>query len=378
MKVAVLLIFSFLFFESARCDAGHAVPQPIPLPQPFPLDSSAAFPIDTSFTLQFNQQNPLSILPNFCNVKGSVLVGNKCLLIERTALSWEESNRYCSQIGFKLLEILGGEEYFNLISFLRAKGLLSNSYWIGAAKRFNNIWTWVSQGLPIHNTFWAVTFLNGKGVKEPISQLTRYASSDCGELSKSRSHFIKAEQCSTRNSFICEKSFNTRPQFLPPSANPWFVKPHFLDGEDDTAALECPVGWTHSDTQLKCYLLVKDVEVTFSDAKTNCEGVSSTLVAINSPEENAVLQDISGSDSGYVYIGLFSDAAGSFEWVTNEPVTYTNWGSGEPATASMSCGSFNLDTGEWKDNSCQDLQGYICEAEPLVERDDPYQVEYAK
>ena len=62
------------------------------------------------------------------------------------------------------------------------------------------------------------------------------------------------------------------------------------------------------------------------------EGMQGHLVTVNSPAE----QDFLATTFPLwgAWIGLSdSRSEGSFEWVTGEPVTYTNWGTGEPNNA---------------------------------------------
>ncbi|HEX6916287.1 MAG TPA: HYR domain-containing protein [Chitinophagaceae bacterium] len=55
------------------------------------------------------------------------------------------------------------------------------------------------------------------------------------------------------------------------------------------------------------------------------------LVTINSAAENAF---VSGMSSQFIWIGFTDrDVEGTYRWITNEPIVYTNWNSGEPNNA---------------------------------------------
>lgn len=91
------------------------------------------------------------------------------------------------------------------------------------------------------------------------------------------------------------------------------------------------------------------------------------LVTIRSAQENQWILDNLGplTTDNSVFIG-FNDIAveGTFEWVSGEPVTYTNWNGGEPNDAGTSgedITELNMTTGGWNDNENSQLQDGIME-----------------
>jgi len=66
-------------------------------------------------------------------------------------------------------------------------------------------------------------------------------------------------------------------------------------------------------------------------AHANAIALGGHLVTINSAAENAF---VSAMSPNYMWIGYTDrDVEGTFRWITDEPVTYTNWAPGEPNNA---------------------------------------------
>ncbi len=106
-----------------------------------------------------------------------------------------------------------------------------------------------------------------------------------------------------------------------------------------------------SDTQLRYYVVEWDglyggsffnfheyrlipSAVNWTTAKATCESLGGYLVTITSSEENDFVTRLVGNDR--VFIGLTDDPAfgateGSFQWITNETFSFSNWSTGEPS-----------------------------------------------
>src|SRR5262249_51125223 len=82
------------------------------------------------------------------------------------------------------------------------------------------------------------------------------------------------------------------------------------------------------------YLLSKN---SWTGAESEAVSLGGTLVTVNSASENSFLVNsfvLGGHNGDPMWIGLTDQAVeGTFVWASGQPVTYTNWASGEPNDA---------------------------------------------
>jgi hypothetical protein len=111
-----------------------------------------------------------------------------------------------------------------------------------------------------------------------------------------------------------------------------------------------------------CYFATS-AQASWDAANTACQAAGAHLVTLGSmAEQNAASKVSPGVDR---WIGLHIQGGGtstnpsSFSWVTGEPSTYANWGSGEPNGAG-SCVRMRGD-GSWADQSCNNSLAAVCE-----------------
>jgi len=112
------------------------------------------------------------------------------------------------------------------------------------------------------------------------------------------------------------------------------------------------------------------------DAELDCESRGGYLFTItNRPEQDFIYAEITrffdtttmnlGIWMGFLDDGFDFSMGGEFYWITNEPVTFSAWFSGEPSASGEHCGEFrdNLPGpgGAWNDDSCPKFQHYVCE-----------------
>jgi cysteine-rich repeat protein len=113
---------------------------------------------------------------------------------------------------------------------------------------------------------------------------------------------------------------------------------------------------------------------TWDAAESFCVGGGGHLVSISSKAENDfVYLNVMPSDfldpTSPRWIGLNDKAIeGSFVWSSGEPLSYTNWRSGEPndSGGNEDCVEQRWSDGKWNDNNCTQTRLFICEYPPPV------------
>ncbi|XP_022088561.1 lymphocyte antigen 75-like [Acanthaster planci] len=126
---------------------------------------------------------------------------------------------------------------------------------------------------------------------------------------------------------------------------------------------KCPIGWV--SWMNRCYLLSKD-KASWADASTNCKKTSGAqLVVIEERLEEAFLSGQLGMEASDEFFIALSDSktAGLYEWMDGFPITYTNWGEGQPDDRTGHCVTMSSgkDAGYWADRDCSQQYRYICE-----------------
>ncbi|MFX0171579.1 MAG: right-handed parallel beta-helix repeat-containing protein, partial [Candidatus Hodarchaeota archaeon] len=111
------------------------------------------------------------------------------------------------------------------------------------------------------------------------------------------------------------------------------------------------------------YQLIK-THRTWSEAKADCEARGGHLVTITSQEENDLVQSLARGI--YTWIGLTDEAVeGEWQWVTGEPLIYTNWDDGQPDDSDGEDYAEMWNGGLWNDAPTGDTLYYVCEWETI-------------
>lgn len=139
-----------------------------------------------------------------------------------------------------------------------------------------------------------------------------------------------------------------------------------------------PVAWAENEDHR--YELYEEI-LTWNEAKAKCEELGGHLVTITSQEEQDVIASLEKyTDQEYLWIGA-NKRDGEFRWVTDEPMSYTNWKEEEPNEAIREDGAtedsaelYTFLSCQWNDSFNDRIKnrGFICEYEPSTGDDKDY------
>jgi cysteine-rich repeat protein len=128
-------------------------------------------------------------------------------------------------------------------------------------------------------------------------------------------------------------------------------------------------------TDYHCYVGFDEAD--FEGAQADCGARGGHLATIGSAAENALVAQVVRSSKwigGFEDVSISSDAVGEYQWVTEEPWSYSKWRSGQPDRDAWRCGAVGsrcyehcaamAGDGTWSDASCDDVDGYVCEWPP--------------
>lgn len=126
------------------------------------------------------------------------------------------------------------------------------------------------------------------------------------------------------------------------------------------------------------YQVFENQASTWVEAENYCQSLGGHLATISCQEENDFIYQVM-VNAGYTsaYFGLTDhDKEGTWIWVTGEPVTYTNWHSGEPnsenANEDYALFYYKYKDKTWNDGNFEYSIGnkgsaFICEWDPIPE-----------
>jgi len=124
----------------------------------------------------------------------------------------------------------------------------------------------------------------------------------------------------------------------------------------------CRDGWTPFGVH--CYKVFNE-SVTWMTAKTTCMLMGGELATVNYPVINDFLSSKATEFNTRVWVGMHCKRMNNyFEWVSGDPVLFTNWNRREPNNARFDENCVEMYTnGKWNDNPCDDtgiMHGYAC------------------
>ena len=101
--------------------------------------------------------------------------------------------------------------------------------------------------------------------------------------------------------------------------------------------------------------------VNYLQAILGCVSMGSTLVSVQSQAEQDAVFALTGATGGWIGLTDFLNE-GTFSWVDESLVSYTNWRSGQPNNGNNNqhCTQIRPD-GDWDDVICDKNQQYVCQ-----------------
>ena len=246
-----------------------------------------------------------------------------------TPMTYDEAFATCAADGAHLVVIEDSTEN------ARVGDLASNRPgWIG----FND--------LDVERTFRWVTGSTSEFVAWEVGQPDSRGGEDCATLQSDKEWHDYP--CGDLFPFVCE-------------CDPGYQAP--------APPLVCMSNTRYDDNVLvgRRYRFVTGPTVPWDVARDDCAADGAHLAVINDSEENGRL-DGANTGNATLWIGYTDQAAeGQWQWVTESMHPFTNWSGGGPDNGGSgeNCAEFRSD-GQWNDNECTTLHGYICECDPRV------------
>ncbi|XP_071824781.1 macrophage mannose receptor 1-like isoform X2 [Apostichopus japonicus] len=263
---------------------------------------------------------------------GWVSANNKCYRFYELQKTFEGARTYCKNLDGNLIAVNSADEQNVVTATSQLNGV---TFWIGITNKYyseSSIYKWSNQE-QVTYTNWALN--------EPGNRY--YADGgDCGEVLDTAvsGQWSTAKCTDMRDGFLCERDEGI-----------------------------CAPGWRiHKGS---CYQFNSHTQLTYTDAKHNCEAQGAFLVSIFSGEDNDFIvsqfEDLQNIGITDVWIGIADyPSDGVFVWSDNSAVTFSNWRSDEPVNTigQHDCGMiFTGDTsGQWNTENCFVLKSYVCKA----------------
>ncbi|XP_068508263.1 secretory phospholipase A2 receptor isoform X2 [Syngnathus scovelli] len=253
--------------------------------------------------------------------EGNLLYDDYCYHYEKSAESWEESERFCVDRGGHLASVHSEEE----ARFVYGHGQSPYSSFLGLKK---NKWS--------------------DGTKFDYQKRENNTVGDCvfptalGELSSCH--------CTVNRPFVCKIAKSGRPRQLSP-----------LVGQPDWT-VQCG-WWLDNPTDDFCYLIVRQPK-TWKEAQEDCHHLEGNLLSITSSHEQTFVH-------GYIKAVALNDDDAPLWLGVKSPFDDddTKWTDGslfkkikdfEDDGNDEKCLTFLTGSGDWKADACDHKSGYMC------------------
>jgi len=309
-------------------------------------------------------------------------------------MTWYEAEAYCENLGGHLMTITSEEEERTAEALLDALEDGKNSYWLGAVRDADGNFNWVT-GEKWDYTCWAGGQPDNRGENalmlynraNPLSYGSARRWNDLrddgtcnGESFFGLENFgficefeaLPEPFASTTTTVTTTTATTTTVTTTASTAKPTTAKPTTTKATTTKSVVttvkttavtkpttkkpvttekpvtttvpapteapteETPVQTAKPYVPVNSAYYVYNKHMTWEEAKQFCEQVGGHLAVITSEEEMKAVVDVvekSGIREPYIWLGSCRNENGTFEWITGEPMVYTNWDSGEPNNA---------------------------------------------
>jgi hypothetical protein len=196
-------------------------------------------------------------------------ISDYCYHFSDRVETFDKSQTVCNQLGGNLVSIMDVSEQLFLQNVIETN---AKKYWIGAnVQSLSSGWKWIDGSAFVFINWMVGGFQSGPNQYCALmTENGEWRSVEC-----SNDLLVK------KYNFICKKKV-LNPIITTPAATQLPTKP----GYD----YNCPPGWSYFFKTNKCYLYVGiEKEQSYDNAKKACTLNSSSLVEINSEDENAFL-----------------------------------------------------------------------------------------
>ncbi|XP_027514430.1 macrophage mannose receptor 1-like [Corapipo altera] len=289
---------------------------------------------------------------------GWVIYEDKLYYISKEQVSMEKAQEFCRMNSADLAVVNSNSERRFLKRALQENEPYwskSSAYFIGLKVSLDKKFRWID-GTPVTYVAWAPN--------EP-----NFANNEENCVVMLLGHGLWNDiNCGSSNKFICEKHNS--------SINSTFASPLPPGG--------CPESWVFFGN--KCFKVFSSNttrKLMWHDARDACINLGGNLATIPNEHMQAFLFYHLKDATTDVWIGLNDiNQESTFLWTDGSTVTYTNWVNGAPeqkqsyfdyyyfetltdVTVETDCVFIMKSDGKWRDDSCENERGYICQMNSL-------------
>lgn len=279
------------------------------------------------------------------NITGWYKLGSTCYgLFDQQNMTWMEAQKECQKYKADLITVKSAAVTFFMKRKLKLRNLSNPYFWIGVREKRPNNYEFVS-----HQTFLYDNWMAGQP-KAASSYLD-----NCAAIQRDGRWIVRS--CKERHPFICGTTAEDR------------VEPEVVIDRGHMCSNF--TGYWQDFGSSNCYMFENDLRLSWADAMHYCFRHGGYLASFHSAEEvEKLVKLITTPYSFYspsMHIGLGKRKDGSYAWVDNSAVDFTNWDLGEPPSASSKrgCVIMNIRNQKWRTIDCEDddlQRGFICSA----------------